>query len=409
MEIHRVMTRPLRILMMLHMPWSQELGGSRVQMELAEEFVRRGHHVEKFDSVNAFGSDAPSSLTLAASPYRKRAAAFVRQHGHRFDVIDAHQGNLPFTKDRLGFGGLLVARSVGLYLFYERCEAMQRSRWPDRPRKSMIRSILGGARRFLEEPDYRRSLETADLINLCNRDELETVRDEFGWGEKSIVLPFGLSESRRAQLAPDRTAAVRRLSGKRVAFIGSWGLRKGSGDWGSIVARLRSAVPGVRFRFLGTSCSRDRVIADLGCEVAGEAAGDVEVIPTYRSSDLPALLKETVVGAFPSYCEGFPFAVLEKLASGLPVVAYDVAGSREMLGRLERFHLVAPGDVAAFVESLRTILISSEERYAELSDQAVSATEKYRWSGIAAETLDIYESRLEALSQESRSLDRRSK
>lgn len=39
--------QPLKILMMLHMPWERNLGGSRVQLELAEEFIKLGHEVEK--------------------------------------------------------------------------------------------------------------------------------------------------------------------------------------------------------------------------------------------------------------------------------------------------------------------------------------------------------------------------
>jgi hypothetical protein len=48
------MEYPLQILMILHMPWNRNLGGSHVQLELAEEFRKLGHKVEKFDLYDAF-------------------------------------------------------------------------------------------------------------------------------------------------------------------------------------------------------------------------------------------------------------------------------------------------------------------------------------------------------------------
>jgi len=35
--------------MLLHMPWSRNLSGARVQLELAEEFIHLGGQVKKFD------------------------------------------------------------------------------------------------------------------------------------------------------------------------------------------------------------------------------------------------------------------------------------------------------------------------------------------------------------------------
>ena len=37
------------------------------------------------------------------------------------------------------------------------------------------------------------------------------------------------------------------------------------------------------------------------------------------------------MGLFPSYFEGFPFGVLEMLAAGLPVAAYDAPGAPMMV------------------------------------------------------------------------------
>ena len=52
----------------------------------------------------------------------------MRQHADRFDVVDALIGSLPQAKERLGFTGLLVARSVGLYRLYDQFDIAVRVR-----------------------------------------------------------------------------------------------------------------------------------------------------------------------------------------------------------------------------------------------------------------------------------------
>src|SRR4051812_4521663 len=104
----------LRILTIIHTPWSRSLGGPRPQFELSAEWVKLGHVCEKFSLEDAF----PDGRRPRGVRFADRAGAFVRANAGRFDVIDCHQTDLPFLKANLGFAGLLVARSVGLMPLY---------------------------------------------------------------------------------------------------------------------------------------------------------------------------------------------------------------------------------------------------------------------------------------------------
>ena len=77
--------RPLRILMVLHMPWRRELGAARVSMELAEELVKRGHIVEKYDLRDAFPRTNRVSAFFEQAWFPRRAAAFVQKNAHKYD------------------------------------------------------------------------------------------------------------------------------------------------------------------------------------------------------------------------------------------------------------------------------------------------------------------------------------
>nr|MBA2622709.1 glycosyltransferase family 1 protein [Chthoniobacterales bacterium] len=125
-------SKALRILVIVNLPWDARLGASRVWMELAGQWRDHGHVVEKFSLSDVFPGVRASRVTFALRQliFIRKAAAFVRQHAQRFDVIDALIGTLPFSKDELGFPGVIVARSVGLYHFYDRFEQSVERRWP---------------------------------------------------------------------------------------------------------------------------------------------------------------------------------------------------------------------------------------------------------------------------------------
>jgi glycosyltransferase involved in cell wall biosynthesis len=84
---------------------------------------------------------------------------------------------------------------------------------------------------------------------------------------------------------------------------------------------------------------------DLGVDDRVRFAGDVE--------DVAGLLAASDVGVLStSPAEGCSNAVLEKMAAGLPVVASDIAGVREVVGRDAGQLLVPPRDVDALASAL---------------------------------------------------------
>jgi glycosyltransferase involved in cell wall biosynthesis len=378
---------PLRFLMVLHMPWERNFGGARVQIEMADELIRRGHHVEVFDSRAAFPGESRSRLARHLRPsFSVKAGRFVQANAHRFDVIDAHQGNLPFTKAQLGFGGLLVTRSVGLYSFYSDFARAAAALWPVR---RTWRSRLGT---WLEARLERRetglmvpSFVAADVISVPNHDEFAFIRDRLGLGAKCHVLPYGLTDSRREEFARQSRPAAERMASQRVAFVGAWGPRKGARDWGAIVRQVKAAVPRAQFAFM-TGCDSATVHRDLGLPECDW----IRVTPRFGCDELPMLLADSMVGAFPSYIEGFGLAVLEKLAAGLPTVAYDVPGPRELLQEASLGALTPRGEIDTFARAVVAVLQAGPADYAARSGHCRVAASRFRWPEIVDRALEIY-------------------
>jgi glycosyltransferase involved in cell wall biosynthesis len=79
-----------------------------------------------------------------------------------------------------------------------------------------------------------------------------------------------------------------------------------------------------------------------------------------RRPDIPQLLKLADLYVHASHCEGFGIAAVEAMSAGLPVVASDVPGLKEVVKGAGR--LVPPRDEEALAEAISDILRSRQIR-----------------------------------------------
>ncbi|HEV2771346.1 MAG TPA: glycosyltransferase family 4 protein [Thermoleophilaceae bacterium] len=111
------------------------------------------------------------------------------------------------------------------------------------------------------------------------------------------------------------------------------------------------AHPRARLRIVGEGPDRPALrarIDRLGLDGVVELLGATE-------QPLDAMRAATVF-AHPSWAESFPYALLEAMSLGLPIVATDVGGTREALGDRACGLLVKPRDAAELAQGLNSLL-----------------------------------------------------
>jgi glycosyltransferase involved in cell wall biosynthesis len=312
-----------------------------------------------------------------------KAAAFVRNDATRFDVIDCIVGALPVAKERLNFAGLLVARSIGSHRLYRDFEKMARARWTDQPRGKLSGRIFYTIFQRQLFRNSEKALQYCDLANLPNENELECLESK----KPAIVQPYGLTEQGRQKLVEAAASPETRLAQHQVSFIGMWSTRKGAKDWGEIIRRVRALVPEAQFKFLGTLTDNDRVLRDLNIP----ACNWIEMVPEFQPDELPKLLSNSTVGAFPTYAEGFGLALLEQLAAGIPTVSYAAPGPGSILHSSLPDLLVPVGNVEQFSAALIQILSADLASYRKLIEQCAKVASRFLWSAVAKETARLYE------------------
>lgn len=111
-----------------------------------------------------------------------------------------------------------------------------------------------------------------------------------------------------------------RMQIQRVVYVGTVCKEKGCE---SIIKATKSC-PAISFYLVG------RVAGDFPLE---DLPANIHLTGPLPVKDVYDYLKESDVFLFPSKSEGFPFAVLEAMAAGLPILATPVGAIPEMLGK----------------------------------------------------------------------------
>lgn len=162
---------------------------------------------------------------------------------------------------------------------------------------------------------------------------------------------------------------------KQIIAVGTLRWQKGYPTLIEAFSRLRA--PGYRLVIVGEGPDRsalEELVSRLSLEGAVELAGG-------RShAEIASLLNESEIYVMPSVSEGFPKALLEGIACGLPVVATDVGSCRELARGVGL--CVPPGDAGELAAALDRMISDGPLREGFASRTAAAAG-RYDWRAAA--------------------------
>ena len=122
-----------------------------------------------------------------------------------------------------------------------------------------------------------------------------------------------------------------------------------------------------------------------------EITGQVEILGWVSGEQKHKAFCEAKVLCLPSYAEGFPMAVLDAWAYGLPVVTTPVGGVPDVAVDGENMLLFNPGDVETLVEKLE-LVISDEGLRAKIAEESTKlAKGKFSLDSVTEQVTKIYE------------------
>lgn len=173
---------------------------------------------------------------------------------------------------------------------------------------------------------------------------------------KTIVIPNGVDV---AFWGGNGTGErLHREEAPLIVHVGSLRHVKGQDVLLEAFARVRLAIPNGRLVLVGDEIAREhRFLEMLRQQARSLGVHDaVRFTGWLKPFEVRALLGQASVFAFPSRSEGMPLALIEAMSAGVPVVASDVGGIKEVMGNSGAGLLVPPEDARALANALLALL-----------------------------------------------------
>jgi glycosyltransferase-like protein len=223
------------------------------------------------------------------------------------------------------------------------------------------------------------------------------LRHDYGVAADVVRNGVDLERFSRSPASGRRALRARVGAEHRPLFLTVGGIepRKGSADLIEAMGELRRtltpppvlAVVGGH-SFQDYAAYRERVFAradDLGLELGS----DVVLLGTVGDDELPLWYRAADAFVFPSHKEGWGLAVLEAMASGLPVVATDIPVFHEYLLAGQDALMVPPGRPTLLADAMRRLTTDAELR-TRLRLAGPRVAGRFRWDDTARIHRSVY-------------------
>jgi glycosyltransferase involved in cell wall biosynthesis len=185
--------------------------------------------------------------------------------------------------------------------------------------------------------------------------------------ERQLALDLGFAQAQVARIAngiagPASSEPRTQISppaAPTVLFLGRLCRQKAPDLLVAAIPEILRQVPEARFRLVGEGAWR----GTLEREVARQAWHErVTFATACNEPEVAAELAAATVLAMPSRWEGLPYTLLEALQAGLPVVAADVGGVRDVAADTRCAVLVPPYHPASLAAGVVAVLRSPADR-----------------------------------------------
>ena len=269
---------------------------------------------------------------------------------------------------------LVVAHTNGLELL-----AIERMRasTPNSPRSIRSRFYEWFFRQTHERFSHTAFACADAFVALCEMDRQYVLNLGLYPPERTAVVEPGLDEEYLAiPFLPQRE--------ERVAFTGTWILRKGIDKLAVVMTRLLGQNPNLYFDVYGTLGARDNVLASFPAHLHNQ----IVVHPKLSNKDLANGLSKAKVFFFPTQYEGFGIALAEAMACGCAAVTTPTGFGADLHDGKEA--LICNFYDFDAMEHAITNLIRDENLWHDVAHRGWERVRSFSWQASIKKLDDVY-------------------
>lgn len=208
--------------------------------------------------------------------------------------------------------------------------------------------------------------------------------------QKITLIENGIQVDCFAAAASERNAQPAGGKSLRVGLVGRLAPEKGVDLFLRAVAQIADRFPTTQFVVAGDGPDRaslEVLLGELGLQNRAALVG--------RQADMPRFLASLDLLVSASRHEGLPIALLEGMASGLPILATRVGAIERIVSNGKTGLLVAPEDSGALADGIARLLDRAEEREAMGVAALQRVQEHFSARRMMNDNLAVYEAALQ--------------
>ncbi|ARK32455.1 glycosyltransferase family 4 protein [Halalkalibacter krulwichiae] len=225
-----------------------------------------------------------------------------------------------------------------------------------------------------------------DVLITINKEDYERAKKSFKAGKIMYIPGVGLDTNKYCSIAVDREKKRKDLEIPEEAFVvlsvGELNKNKNHETVIKAIAKLDN--PNIVYVICGRG-ELDSYLRELSIKLG--ISNQVKLLG-FRN-DIKEICQVSDVFAFPSYREGLSVAMMEAMASGLPIVCSDIRGNNDLIEDGKGGYLVKPDDINGFSNAIKKIFKAEDLRYGSINLKEVK---KYSYESVIKQIKKIYES-----------------
>ena len=366
--------------MLTSLPFPPEEGIGNYVLSMSKQLLRRGHSVTVITRGSGLEiqEDLVEGVRVMRAPYLPLYPFHVHIHGlllrrllknseSQFDILHVHSPLAPTVRTTLP-----IVTTIHTPMIVD-------SRYV---RTVDFRSTASKAIGALVSFQLERSLMNHSRLVTTVSDSVAGQLEEYGLRKEDVVVVGnGVDTNTFKPIA-------RKTGRKYVLYTGRLSYRKGLFDLTRCARYVCREHDDVRFVITGKGPllrKLQKSVKDFGIQDRVHFIGHVS------KEELVRLLQNATVFAFPSHYEGLPTSLLEAMACGLPIVATEVSGNKDLIRDRRNGILVPSQNPQEMARGISRLLCNQDESERLGKEARRTVEENYTWEKIAERMLGCYE------------------
>lgn len=226
-----------------------------------------------------------------------------------------------------------------------------------------------------------------DMLITINKEDYERAKKSFKAGRVEYIPGVGIDVDKFSNIEIDKKSKRKELGLPEDAFVvlSVGELNKNKNHETIIRALAKLNNPQIHYVICGQGLLENHLkalIKELGLEKQVHLLG-------FRK-DIAEICKASDLFVFPSFREGLSVALMEAMATGLPVVCSNIRGNSDLIEDGKGGYLVKPNDVEGFSRAIEKCH-NAEETRKVFSNNNLNRVRKYSFENVMKEIEKIYD------------------